>query len=141
MVGIIVTGHGSFASGIIGGLRLLAGEPELFETVDFTEEDSINTLTEKLDTAVGRLAGCDGIVIYADLTGGSPFNVSIRLKMDYDGEMEVIGGANLPVVLDGFMSRQAITDVSQLARNGLEAGKEAMVLFTASEDDDDEFEE
>lgn len=141
MVGIIVTGHGNFASGIVSGLRLLAGEQEQFEAVDFTEEDSIDTLTEKLNAAVGRLAGCDGIVIYADLTGGSPFNVSIRLKMAHDGIMEVIGGANLPVVLDGFMSRMAITDASQLARNGLVAGKEAMVLFTASEDDDDEFEE
>lgn len=72
MVGMIVTGHGSFATGITSGLRLLAGEPENYEAVDFTPEDSVDTLTEKLTAALERLAGCDGIVIFADMISRNP---------------------------------------------------------------------
>lgn len=141
MVGIIVTGHGSFATGITSGLRLLAGEPQDYADVDFVPEDSIESLTGKLEEAVKQLAGCEGIIIYADLTGGSPFNVSVRMKMERSENIEVIGGANLPVVLAGFMSRMMENNVQVLAENGLKAGRDAMVRFIQSADEEDDFEE
>lgn len=141
MVGMIVTGHGSFATGVTSGLRLLAGEPENYEAVDFLPEDSVISLTEKLKAAAERLSGCSGILIFADLTGGSPFNVSIRMKLEGNGALEVIGGANLPSVLQGYMARMAEDDVSVLAMDVLAAGKEAMVRFEASGNDDDDYEE
>ena len=95
MIGMIATGHGSFATGITSGLKLLAGEPQDYETVDFLPEDSAEALAQKLDAAYERLSGCEGIVIFADLTGGTPFNVSIRMKMEHpERQIEVIGGSN-----------------------------------------------
>lgn len=141
MTGMIVTGHGSFATGIASGIRLLAGEPEQFVTVDFAPEDSIESLTAKLEQAVQQLAECSGILIYADLTGGSPFNVSIRMKMEYPGNMEVIGGANLPAVLDGYMRRTMTDELLPLAGETLEAGKQAMALFHVSAEDEEDYEE
>ena len=137
MVGMIVTGHGSFATGITSGLKLLAGEPENYEAVDFTPEDSVDTLTEKLTAAVERLAGCDGIVIFADLTGGSPFNVSLRLKLSRKEPIEVIGGANLPAVIDAFMSMGMQSDAQAMASGSLEAGKNAMVRYVGTPGGDD----
>lgn len=108
MIGMIATGHGSFATGITSGLKLLAGEPQDYETVDFLPEDSAEALAQKLDAAYERLSGCEGIVIFADLTGGTPFNVSIRMKMEHpERQIEVIGGSNLPAVLEGYMARMA----------------------------------
>lgn len=144
MVGLIVTGHGTFATGITSGLVLLAGELEHYEAVDFAPEDSIDALTDKMTAALGRLSGCDGILILADLAGGSPYNVSIRLKMSGDYGLEVIGGSNLPVVLDAYMSRAMIGDVSQLAHSSLEAGRAQLICFeeeALERDSDDEYEE
>ena len=109
MIGMIATGHGSFATGITSGLKLLAGEPQDYETVDFLPEDSAEALAQKLDAAYERLSGCEGIVIFADLTGGTPFNVSIRMKMEHpERQIEVIGGSNLPAVLEGYMARTSV---------------------------------
>lgn len=142
MTGMIVTGHGSFAAGITSGLKLLAGEPAHYETVDFPPEDSVEVLTKKLKGAADRLADCQDIIIYADLTGGSPFNVSIRMKMEGEKPMEVIGGANLPMILDGYLAREGAEDAKALARSALDVGREAMVWFQVSqESDDDEYEE
>ena len=141
MTGIIVTGHGSLASGITSGLKLLAGQPQNYEAVDFLPEDSVESLAEKLSEAVERLSDCDGIIIYADLTGGSPFNVSIRMKMETNRSLEVIGGANLPVVLDGYMTREMAGNVKTLAESGVEAGRAAMVWFQETAEDEDEYEE
>ena len=143
MIGMIVTGHGSFATGITSGLKLLAGEPQDYETVDFLPEDSAEALAQNLDAASERLSGCEGIVIFADLTGGTPFNVSIRMKMEHpERQIEVIGGSNLPAVLEGYMARMAGAEIQSLAVQVLEAGKNAMLRFVPSSDDgEDDYEE
>ena len=105
MIGIIVTGHGSFATGITSGLKLLAGETEYYEAVDFLPEDSVEALTEKLLRAVEALSGLEGILILTDIAGGSPFNVSLKLKLTRTEAIEVIGGTNLPVLLEAYLSR------------------------------------
>lgn len=131
MTGIIVTGHGSFATGITSGLKLLAGEPEFYEAVDFLPEDSIDILKEKLEEALGRLYSCEGIMILCDLAGGSPFNVSLRLKLGSDRNLEVIGGTNLPVLLDAYMSRNMIDDTAGLAISSLSNGRDQLVRYVA----------
>lgn len=138
---MIVTGHGSFATGITSGLKLLAGEPEWYEAVDFEPEDSVDSLTEKLEAAIHKLTGCSGILILADLTGGSPFNVALRLKLSREEHLEVIGGTNLPVVLDAYMSRVMNDDVNALAAASLEAGRSQLVLYTPSQSDDEDYED
>lgn len=146
MIGIVVTGHGSFAAGLTSGLELLAGQPEYYEAVDFAPEDSIEMLEEKLLAALARLDGCDGIIIFTDLTGGSPFNVSSKLKRSgYRCPLEVTGGTNLPVVLNAYMTRTMITDLAELADTSLAAGKEQMIRLVLTDHkadaDDEEYEE
>lgn len=142
MTGIIVTGHGSYATGITSGLKLLAGEPEHYRAVDFLPEDSTESLEEKLRDAIKQLAECDKLLILADLVGGSPFNVSLRLKLSGEWNMEVIGGCNLPVVLESYMSRIMEDDVEKLASSSAQVGREQLVHYVQQQsDDDDDYEE
>ncbi len=147
MIGIIVTGHGTFATGLTSGLKLLAGEPSDYESVDFDPEESLEVLTENLTHALERLESCEGILILADLTGGSPYNAAVRLKLGGRNKIEIIGGANLPILLDAYMSRNAISDLVSLARASLEAGKAQTICFEApanetwEEDDEIEYDE
>ncbi len=141
MTGIIVTGHGSYATGITSGLKLLAGEPEHYQAVDFLPEDSTDSLEEKLREAIRKLEECDKILILADLVGGSPFNVSLRLKLSGEWDMEVIGGCNLPVVLDSYMARIMEEDVNKLAASSAQVGRDQLVHYIPQESDDDDYEE
>jgi PTS system N-acetylgalactosamine-specific IIA component len=135
MIGIIVTGHGEFASGLTSGLKLLAGETEYYEAVDFKAEDSTELLTEKLKEGIRRLKDCEAVAVLADLTGGSPFNMASRLKMSSIHEnMEVIGGINLPLALHAYMSRGMISDIRELLDASLEMGKQHMTYFHISDD-------
>lgn len=146
MIGILVTGHGRFASGLTSGIELLAGVPEYYEAVDFAPEDSLEQLEAHIMEALDRLKGCDGVAIFTDLTGGSPFNVSSKIKRMYpDHRLEVTGGTNLPVVLNAYMSRAVMSDLTELVEASLEAGKAQMVRLvieehTGNDSDDDEIE-
>ena len=114
---------------------------------DFDPEESLEVLTENLTHALDRLESCEGILILADLTGGSPYNAAVQLKLGGRNKIEIIGGANLPILLDAYMSRNAISDLVSLARASLEAGKAQTICFEApanetwEEDDEIEYDE
>lgn len=141
MTGIIVTGHGSYASGLTSGLELLAGEPECYQAVDFLPEDSTDSLEGKLKEAIGKLEGCEDFLILADLVGGSPFNVALRMKLSQMWKMEVIGGCNLPVVLDAYMSRTMEKDVEVLAAGSAQVGKDQLVHYVQQQSEEEDYEE
>ncbi len=141
MVGIIVTGHGTFGSGISSGVKLIAGEQEHYEFVDFLPEDSLDALSEKLEAAAEKLADSDSILILTDIAGGSPFNVSCKMKLAGQREIEVVGGVSLPVLLEVCMTRDADSTAAGLADAAMDASKEALVRFEQSEFTDDDYEE
>ena len=130
MLGLIVTGHGNFASGLQSSLRLIAGDKENMCFVDFEEKDSVEDLTAKLSAAIDSLSNADGILFLCDLTGGSPFKTSVELSIKDDKPMEVIGGANLPMIIELSMAKDFIDSLETLTNMGLSTGKDSIVKFT-----------
>ena len=48
MIGLIVTGHGHFATGLTTSLNLIAGDAKEYVAVDFEATDSTDDLAKKL---------------------------------------------------------------------------------------------
>ena len=77
MIGIILTGHGNFASGLISSVDLIAGKQENVIGIDFTQNDNTKTLEEKMTIAINNFE--NDIIILCDLAGGSPFKTAVTL--------------------------------------------------------------
>ncbi|MFV0381721.1 MAG: PTS galactosamine/N-acetylgalactosamine transporter subunit IIA [Breznakia sp.] len=129
MVGIIITGHGNFGSGLTSSLKLIAGEPQAYETVDFIEAYSTEDLDRELRAAIDRLDDCEGIIVLSDLPGGSPFKTAVMITQDYKKPIEVIAGTNLPMLIELSMARTMMEDMSMLVAMALNTGKEQVVKF------------
>lgn len=127
MVGIIVTGHGHFATGVTSSVDLIAGPQKDYVAVDFdgTGEEK---LTEDLKNALEQLKDCNGILVFSDLPGGSPFKMSVMLTQG-NANVEVIGGTNLPMLCEIVMARGFVEDVHSLCDMALNTGKEQVVKF------------
>lgn len=139
MIGMIVTGHGKFAPGALDALTLLVGEQEYCEAVEFEPSDSVEQLTEKLDSVWSRFAReCDGVVVFADIPGGTPFNVAIRLKMERYPLSEVISGTNVPILMTAALSHTDAATARALAEEAVEFIREQSFLFVPPEPGDDE---
>ena len=98
MIGLIVTGHGNFASGLTSSLKLIAGEPKNYVAVDFLESYSVEDLERELNKAFDELKDCEGILVLSDLGGGSPFKTAVMTGYP-KGNVEVIAGSNLPMLI------------------------------------------
>ena len=79
MIGLLVTGHANFGTGITSSVNLIVGEQEAYRAVDFLPTYSTEDLTQEISKAIDDLKDCEGIIIFTDLMGGTPFNVSAQL--------------------------------------------------------------
>lgn len=103
MIGIILTGHGSFASGLASSIEVIAGKQDYFTAIDFPTGSTNIDLSEKLQEAVKEL-DCSDIIFCTDIAGGTPFNQSVILSTRLL-RSRVISGTNVPVLLEALFSR------------------------------------
>ncbi len=131
MTGVIFSAHGNFASGLYSGLKLIAGEMENIQIVDFLENDGNEGLDKKLTKALDSLKSYNNIVILTDLAGGTPFNRSVLLT-EGKKNIRVLSGTNFQML---YTSAFDPTDnINELTENILEAGKEGITVFEFKEE-------
>ena len=141
MIGFILTGHGRFASGLKSSVDMVAGPQPAFEIVTF-EEDEAGTFTDRLREAVTSMRETtDGVLVFCDLMGGTPFNQSMMLTSSVDN-VAVVAGTNLPMLIDIVMARSDSSTLDELVAEAVEVGKQGVCHMTldaaATDDDEDE---
>ncbi|MDE5757138.1 MAG: PTS sugar transporter subunit IIA [Allobaculum sp.] len=127
MIGLIVTGHGRFASGMSEALQAIAGPTPYYCAVDFDMRETLEELSAHLEEAMDRLKECESILILCDLAGGAPFKVSVELG--YPRGYEVVAGTNLGMLVEINMGRQFMDDVHALALQAVTVGKDQIQAF------------
>ena len=80
MLGLLVTGHGHFATGLNSSLELIAGAQPNVALVDFEADHSIEVLKDNLTKALDSLKEYDGVLVLSDLPGGSPFKTALSVS-------------------------------------------------------------
>lgn len=128
MIGLLVTGHGHFGSGLTSSLDLIAGEQEAYKYVDFVQEYSVDDLARELTKAMDELKECEGIIVLSDLAGGSPFKTAVEIGFPR-GNVQVIGGTNLAMLVEVSMARKFIEDLENLTNMALNTGKDQVVRY------------
>lgn len=128
MIGVILTGHGSFASGLTSNLELIVGPQENYAAIDFKDAGSVDLLDRELSQAVEGLADCSGILIFTDLLNGTPFNLCVRLTMS-DPRIRLVYGVNAAMLLDACSGRAEEDDVDKLAQAAADLGRNQIGVF------------
>lgn len=129
MIGLIVTGHGNYASGMTSAVNLIAGEQKAYGCVDFLPTHNMEDLSRELSKAIDDLKDCEAILILSDLMGGTPFNKSVEIGFP-KGNINILAGASLPMLLEIAASRKFIKDPEELIKIALEAGAQGMARYT-----------
>lgn len=142
MVGLLVTGHGHFATGLGSALQLIAGNAENLAFVDFEADHSTEILTENLNKALDEMKTCDGVLVLADLAGGSPFKAAVECKVARpEQSIEVVAGTNLSMLVEGFVGMSAYNNPLDMANALIPAGKNYIVRFEQKDHEDNEEED
>lgn len=128
MIGLLVTGHANFGTGITSSVNLIAGEQEAYKAVDFLPTYSTEDLTREITKALDELKDCEGVIIFTDLMGGTPFNVSAQIGHGKEN-IRIVAGTNLPMLVEIVMSRKFMDNLDELVDSVLETGKEQVTKY------------
>ncbi|WP_017212423.1 PTS galactosamine/N-acetylgalactosamine transporter subunit IIA [Clostridium beijerinckii] len=137
MIGIIVSGHGNFASGLLSTVKLIAGEQDMVIGIDFVDGQGSVELKNNIKDAMNKLG--DEILVLTDLAGGSPFMNSVLLKQELtDKKIEVISGTNIPMLLEVVLKRDD-NDMKELMQLAKMAGTNGINIFELKEKQEEDY--
>ena len=135
MIGLIVTGHGHFGTGLTTSVELVAGPQQNYVAVDFDGQGT-EKLENDLRAAFETLKDCDGILVLSDLPGGSPMKTAVEQSVAL-ANVRVIAGTNLPMLMATCLMRGFMDDVDTLAASVLEEAKNGIMLWQMPTCDDE----
>ena len=130
MVGFILTGHGQFAPGLASAIAMVAGDQPAFTVVPF-EGDQAASYGEDLRAAITAMREeCDGVLVFTDLLGGTPFNQAMMIAQDVDN-VEILTGTNLPMVIELLFLRGNAT-LAELGEQAVTVGQTGITAQTVA---------
>ncbi|CAI0993141.1 MULTISPECIES: PTS galactosamine/N-acetylgalactosamine transporter subunit IIA [Serratia] len=124
MPGIVITGHGGFASGLLQAVEQVVGPQPYCVAVNFPEQMSTGELKAALISALAEVAQPDGVVFLTDMLGGSPFRCASELA-DTHGDCEVLTGVNMQLAAEMMLERDGLS-LDEFREVALECGKRGL---------------
>jgi PTS system mannose-specific IIA component len=120
MIGLVLVTHGSLATEFVVAMEHVVGPQQQIETICIGPEDDMEVRRADIASAVARVNDGSGVILLTDLFGGTPSNLAISLLKA--GEIEVIAGINLPMLIR-LESARKVMDVRQAVAAAREAGQ------------------
>lgn len=107
MVGIVIAAHGHLAEELLATARQIVGELPSVATCSVEPASSPEAFQGQIRAAVKSVEQGQGVIVFADLVGGSPCTQSLGLCQQ--AHLEVITGINLPLLLKANTLRLTVT--------------------------------
>ncbi len=121
--GVILVTHVDYGAGLLRAAESILGPLQDCSSIQVDAALDVAETVARLKEAVSMLDHGKGVIILTDMFGGTPTNLSLSLLGM--GQIEVVTGVNLPMLLKVFENRQS--DVQSLAELALDAGRKGIV--------------
>ncbi len=122
-VGVILVTHVDYGAGLLRAAETILGPLQDCSSIQVDATLDVAETVSRLKEAVALLDQGKGVIILTDMFGGTPTNLSLSLLGG--GQIEVVTGVNLPMLLKVFENRR--TELQNLAELALDAGRKGIV--------------
>ncbi len=131
MVGVLILTHGCLGRELLAAAREISGELEQVDALCLGWDDEFEDALAKAQTALARCDHGEGVLILTDIYGGTPARIAARLRAG--GNVEVITGVNLPMVVRVGCMIEPVGDLASLTQLVFEKGCSSIRLIGESE--------
>jgi len=128
LIGGIIVSHGKLAEELLNALTIILGETVNIESISIGWYDDVEESKKKINESLKRVNQKNGVVIFTDMFGGTPSNLSFSFLKD--NQVEIITGVNLPMLIK-FASLQRSNNLREVARKVVEQGQKNIHLASA----------
>lgn len=124
VIGALIVTHGNLAHELLNAARQIEADVAGIEAVPLDWSDTVDEAREKIAAGLARLGPERGVIIFTDMFGGTPSNISLSFLEQ--GRIEIVTGVNLPMIVKFAMVKQDAKDVATLAHVISEKGAKAI---------------
>jgi PTS system mannose-specific IIA component len=128
MVGLVVATHGHLAEEMVATAEQIVGKLSAVATCSIAPGASPEDIRARMREAVDEVETGEGVIVLADLVGGTPCNQSLSLCQEC--QLEVLTGVNLPMLLKANSLRNEGLPLTDLARALTQYGQKNIVCIT-----------
>jgi mannose PTS system EIIA component len=128
MVGIVVAAHGRLAEELVATAEQIVGPVPAVTAIRVEPGASPEEIRGALKAAVAQVDDGSGVLVFADLVGGSPCTQSLTLCAQ--ASLEVVTGVNLPMLLKANSLRSSVPTLRELAHQLTAYGQKHITCAT-----------
>ncbi len=133
MLGIVIATHGTLSDGIKDAAEVIMGNTENIVTVNLNAGDDVEKLGKKINSSILEVNQGDGVLVLVDLVSASPYNQSVlvtnKLEQELKDKVYIIGGVNLPMLLEIINHQILGTQIEIVAKSAAEQAKDCISLW------------
>jgi PTS system mannose-specific IIA component len=122
--GVLLVTHGEFGAALLDAAQMILGPQQGVAAVSVLVSKGVEDIRAALKSEVLSLNTGKGVIVLTDLFGGTPTTLSLSLLKD--GNIEVVAGVNLPMLLKVLQDRTL--SLSELAAKAKGAGQQGIVV-------------
>jgi PTS system mannose-specific IIA component len=124
VAGVIVT-HGHLAGELLAAAEMIVGPISFITAVSIGWHDDVDAARDEVQRAITRVSQGAGVLLLTDMFGGTPTNIASMFLED--GNIEVVTGVNLPMVIK-LASHEGSGSLIETARRVSELGRQGIYL-------------
>ena len=125
MIGVLLVTHSRLGEELIKTAEFIVGRLVQSRSLSLDPGQSVESLRSQIREAIRAVDDGDGVIVLVDMLGGTPSNLSLSFLEP--GQVEVITGANLPMLLK-LSQRKDGMNLNNLAEETMEAGHRSISL-------------
>lgn len=105
MYNLLIISHGSLAEEFLNTTEMIMGTQDNITTLGLKPEEGKEDFEKTILETCEKIYNSDGILVLADLYGGTPCNSAIlKLLTKYD-RVQIVAGLNLAMLIQAIMYR------------------------------------
>ncbi|MBI1339816.1 PTS fructose transporter subunit IIA [bacterium] len=120
MIGVVVVTHGRLAEEFVAAAVHVVGPQDRLVPVCIGPDDDMDMRRREIIAAAKGVDDGSGVVILTDMFGGTPCNLAISVMGS--GQIEVIAGANLPMLIT-LCETRAKLPLAEACERAADAGR------------------
>lgn len=129
MVGLVVAAHGRLAEELVSTAEQIVGELPAVATCNIEPGTPVEDIRAKMKQAIARVDDGAGVIILADLFGGTPCKESLMMCQRMN--VEVLAGVNLPMLLKANSLRSEELSLPEMANQLASHGQRNITCASA----------
>ncbi len=127
-IGGVIVSHGQVANELLAAAETVVGDLSNIMAVSIGWHDDVEMAKDEISRAIKQVSDGSGVLVLTDMFGGTPTNISAMYFKE--GEVEIVTGVNLPMVIK-LASNRSDKTLSEMAKEVEEQGKQSIYRTSA----------